>query len=235
MTHPSRRSLLCSTASIVALSAGCIADDPGSASNGDGGSGGDGGSDGDGSNDGDNGNETDGTDGSPENGAGDELADCETRPFQYPERSESPDVALLLDQTDGDHWLAEREPQPDAVTEFIDATDFEASVIVALEAGAPNPCYGLVIDELDIDDGDANTEDDDALSIDAAVRGTSDESRACTQQIVTVGRLVRATFESEPLTRVSASVVDQNGQEHGIGIASESASASDGSGSSSGN
>ncbi len=226
MIHPSRRGLLCGTASIMALSAGCIADDFGTTSNGYGGG------DGNRNSDGDGGNETDGTDESPENGAGDDLSDWETQPFQYPQQSEFRNAALFLDRSDADHWLAEREPQPEAVTEFTDETDFETSVIVALEADVPDSCHELVVDEIDIDEGDANTEDDDALSIDAAVRDTSDEMGACIEQLVTVGRLVRATFEPEPLTRVSATIVDQNGREHGIGIASQSASASDGSGSS---
>ncbi|WP_408958779.1 hypothetical protein [Natrinema sp. 74] len=231
MTRSSRRSLLCGTASMIALSAGCLADDTNSAANGDSGNGDGGNGDG---------NQTDGNQSLNENAVDDDLPDglasYDTQSFHHSEQSSSPDAALLLEAGDANEWLSERSLQSEPLAGFVDETDFETSVIVALEAGAPNPCYELVLDEIDIDDGD-ESEDDDELVLDAAVRDTSGANEVCTGQIVTAGRLVRATFDSERLTRVSASIVDSDGQEHGIGIASESASASagDGSSASSGN
>ncbi|MDS0477548.1 hypothetical protein [Natrinema sp. 1APR25-10V2] len=219
MTRPSRRSLLCGTASMLALSAGCLADGPGSASNDDG------------NGNGDDESEPDGNE-SPtddENAVGDDLPDglasYDAQPLQHPAQSSSPDAALLLGADDANDWLTERELQSEPHTDFVDETDFETSVIVALEAGAPNPCHELILDGIDIDEGDEG-EDDDELVLDAAVRDTSDPNEACTAQVVTVGRLVRATFESDRLTRVSATIIDSDGQEHGFGIASESSSGS---------
>ncbi|WP_254763869.1 hypothetical protein [Natrinema marinum] len=207
---------------MLALSAGCLADDPGSASD----DGGNGNGDDDGETDpSDNESPTDGENDVGE-GLPDGLASYDTQPLQHPAQSSSPDAALLLGADDATDWLAERELEAAPLADFVDETDFETSVIVALESGAPNPCHELQLDEVDIDENDADDADDDALALDAAVRDTSDADKVCTQQLVTVGRLVRATFDSERLTRVSATIVDSDGQEHGFGIASESASGS---------
>jgi hypothetical protein len=220
MTRPSRRTVLCATASLVALSAGCIADEAGTAP-GDGDDGDDG--------DGPDTNETDpktneSEDPDPEPGTTvadlpDGVTDAETHPFRYPVRSRSPDVALLRDRDHAENWLAERDRRPRSIDGFVEDTDFETSVLVALEAGAPNPCHELALESLDVDD--------DALVLEGAVRESSEEGAdACITQETTVGRLVRATFEGTPPSVVSATIVDRNGRTHGIGVATESTSAS---------
>ncbi|PCR90629.1 hypothetical protein [Natrinema ejinorense] len=236
MTSPSRRTLLGATASLCAISAGCLGDRLGSESDGNG--------DGNGSPDTDetgtetddgsddstdsSGNETDGSsetdDGSDDTPT--ELVDHETHAYRYPKRSTSPDVALLQNRDRAQEWLAEREPTPEEIADVIDDTDFETSILVPIEAGAPNPCHELVLESIEIDDGDG----DDTLALEAAVQeqeSTGEEAAACIAQETTVGRLVRATFEPEPLTRISASVVDRHGKVHGMGMASGSASASE--------
>lgn len=218
MTCPSRRTVLSGAGSLIALSAGCLSDDPSNGSTGNG--------NGNGDSDGNGDSEAE----SPDSGATDDestppekLAGHETHAFQYPDRSESPDASLLLDRTEAEDWLDKREDTPDGLSEFVDATDFETSILVPLEAGAPNPCHELVLESIGIDESE---DSDDALALEAAVQEESDDDEACMTLEVTVGRLVRATFESERLTKLSASIVDRNGQAHGIGIASDSDSAS---------
>ncbi|MDF9746544.1 hypothetical protein [Natrinema salsiterrestre] len=222
MTRPSRRTVLCGAGSILALSAGCLSDDTGDESNGNGNGNGDSDDNSGGNGDSDEGS-TDGDDTDGESTPPEKLAGHETHAFQSPDRSESPDASLLLERTGAEDWLDEREEPPDELSEFVEATDFETSVLVPLEAGAPNPCHGMALESIGIEDGE---DGDDALALEAAVREESDDDEACITQEVTVGRLVRATFDSERLTAVSASIVDRNGQSHGIGIASDSASAS---------
>lgn len=218
MTCPSRRTVLSGAGSLIALSAGCLTDDTSNGSTGNGNGNGD--TDGNG----------DGDEGSPDSGDTDDestppekLTTHETHAFQYPNRSESPEASLLPDRTEGEDWLDKREDTPDGLAEFVDATDFETSILVALEAGAPDPCHEMNLESIGIEESE---DSDDALALEAAVREESEEDEACITQEVTVGRLVRATFDSERLPTVSASIVDRNGQTHGIGIASGSASAS---------
>ncbi|WP_226006343.1 hypothetical protein [Natrinema salinisoli] len=220
MTCPSRRTVLSGAGSILALSAGCLSDDTNNGSNGNG----NGDSDGNGGGNGDSDEgSTDGDDTDAESTPPEKLAGHETHAFQSPDRSESPAASLFIERTGAEDWLDKREETPDALSEFVEATDFETSVLVSLEAGAPNPCHELALESIDVDE---NEDGDDALALEAAVREESDDDEACITQEVTVGRLVRATFESERLTTVSASIVDRNGQSHGIGIASDSTSAS---------
>lgn len=211
MKCPSRRTVLGGTVSLLAFSAGCLSDGPGSESSGNG--------DGD-----DDTSPDDG--GSPDDGKPDDLpdglADYETRTFTRAERSTSPAVESFQSRDPAENWIAERESMSDSLSEFVDATDFETSILVSLEAGAPDPCHELTLDLIDIDEsGDG----DETLVLEGTVREASDENEACMTRETTVGRLVRATFESAPLTSVSASIVDRNGRKHGVGISSQSSSA----------
>lgn len=228
MAGPSRRTILSSSVAVLGLSAGCIADDNGSGSTSDG--------------NGDGGNDTaDDEHSTGESGEGDAGSDDFTLPdglsgyathaHQSPERSTSPDVSLLLDTPSADDWLAERDSTSDGLSEFVDETDFGTSVLVSLEAGAPDPCHELALEGIGIDEsGDG----DDALTLEARVReAPGSEDKACIARETTVGRLVRVSFESDRLTTVAASIVDRNGTEHGIGVSSDSASASASDGSSS--
>lgn len=205
MKCPSRRTVLGGTVSLLAFSAGCLSDGPGSESSGN--------------RDGDD-------DASPDDGKPDDLpdglADYETRTFTHADRSTSPTVESFQSRDPAENWIAERESTSDSLSEFVDATDFEMSILVSLEAGAPDPCHELTLDLIDIDEsGDG----DETLVLEGTVREASDENEACMTRETTVGRLVRATFESAPLTSVSANIVDRNGQKHGVGISSQSSSA----------
>ncbi|QLK25233.1 hypothetical protein HYG81_14190 [Natrinema zhouii] len=241
MTRPSRRTLLCSTATLVGLSAGCLAD--GSESPSD-----------------NNDDRSDADEGSPspdeaesdpesvgEDGDIDDLpdgvADYRTLAYQYGSESTESDVGLFRDADDAANWLEERFPSDtEPLDEFVDRTDFETSILVSLESDTPTPCYEIVLESIDIvesdgeddtgtdgDESDEGGDDDgtDELVLEAAVRNTSAEDEVCVQSIATVGRLVRVTFETEPLTTVSATIVGHDGGTASVSMASDSASASE--------
>ncbi|WP_049923391.1 hypothetical protein [Halopiger djelfimassiliensis] len=217
MTSPSRRTVLGSTAALLGATAGCIdqfTDDQAS------------GSDPDESPDGDN-DETDsddsetGNDG--ETGDGEEFT-IETHQYQRDTRSEV-DVARLTTSSDVDDWLADRDLSEEAET-FVDETSFDESVLVALEAEAPNLCYEMVLETSDLED--------EVLSLEAAVSDEAGEGEYCAQQVVTVGVLVRATFDDEPVTDLNATIVDQDGTERSESFTSGSATDSEDSASDSG-
>ncbi|PGF14754.1 hypothetical protein CP556_00550 [Natrinema sp. CBA1119] len=242
MTRPSRRTLLGSTATLIGLSAGCIADGTGSPTDDD-----------DDRDDADEGspapdsNESDpksvGEDGDIEdlpNG----VAGYRTLAYQYGSSSTESDVGLLRDADDAANWLEERSPSDtESLDEFVDETDFETSILVSLESTTPTPCYEIDLESIDVvesdgeddtgTDGDDESEgggDDDGtdeLVLEAAVRDTSAEDEVCAQSIATVGRLVRVTFETEPLTTISATIVGHDGSTSSVSMASDSASASE--------
>lgn len=227
MTSPSRRTVLGGTASLIALSAGCLSDGAGNDSTGNG--------NGNGNGDGD------GDEGTPDETEDlpDGLAGYDTHAYQTPERSTSPAAELLQEHESAANWVDERDEMPESVSEFVDETDFETSILIPLWAGAPDPCHELALESIDIGTGDSDENDDgnesddgdggddeDTLVLEAAVRETAEEDEACMARETTVGRVVRATFEEEPLTSLSISIVDRNGDEHGIGMASDSSSAS---------
>lgn len=251
MTRPSRRTLLSSTAGLLALSAGCIADgtddSPDDNDESDDPSEDDPGSD-------------DGSEDLPE-----EVTGYETQNYQFSTDTETSSVDLVRDADDATEWLETRTlSNVDPLASFVDDTDFETSILVSLESEAPNPCYELVLESIDVqpieddetdegnetDDGSETDGDDEPSSsstggdgetdsdgtdgsadkelvLEAGVRDTADENEACTPVITTVGRLVRVTFESEPLTALSATVVDHEGNTSGASMRSDSASASE--------
>ncbi|WP_226041334.1 hypothetical protein [Natrinema sp. DC36] len=242
MTCPSRRTLLCSTATLIGLSAGCIADGSESPSDDD-----------DDRNDADEGSPSpDGAESDPESvgedgeieDLPDGVAEYRTLAYQYGSEPTESDVGLLRDADDAANWLEERFPSDtEPLDEFVDETDFETSILVSLESNAPTPCYEMSLESIDIvesdgeddtgtdgdDESDEGGDDDgtDELVLEAAVRDTSAEDEVCVQSIATVGRLVRVTFETEPLTTLSATIVGHDGSTTGVSMASDSASASE--------
>jgi len=235
MTCPSRRTVLCSTAVVVGLSAGCLADEE-TLSDDD-----------DETTDGDDGSQTDGTKNDSEaigdaiEDLPDGLADGRTLPYQFPASTE-PDIEVLQDADSATNWLEERASlrDADAVSTFIDKTDFETSMLVSLSAETPTPCYEVVLESIGIESSDGGDDSshsgadettgeegdgEDTLVLEAAVNET-DDSEACAQVITTVGRLVRVTFESEPLTTISATLVDHDGSTYDVTMGSDSGSAS---------
>lgn len=215
MTDSSRRTLLCGAAGLLALAAGCIADDDGeSPRSGDDAEHGD-----------DDDDETD-TDGSDDNSTGDENAEeTESRAFRRTESTSEPNAALFLEREEADEWLAERKIDDEgSVSEFVDGVSFEESSLTALEAGAPNLCYDLVLESAAVEEG--------RLELEAIVSDEEGDETACAQQETTVGLLVCASDGGEPVREGSATVVDREGDERefeigGDGDGEESDSSSD--------
>ena len=89
-------------------------------------------------------------------------------------------------------WLVDdRESTPEAVTEFVDATDFDSAVILYLQSVGPNGCYSeLAVEEVTIDD--------DAITATASAVDTSEEGTFCTQAITYPSAFVRVTGEDLP-------------------------------------
>ena len=83
-------------------------------------------------------------------------------------------------------------------------------------------------DETDDDPNDApsNADGDDAadgtLELEAEVRDEAAENEVCAQAWTTVGVLVRASVDGDPVAELSARIVDDDGTEHGIGVAAAS-------------
>ncbi|WP_121742828.1 hypothetical protein [Natronorubrum halophilum] len=215
MSDPSRRTILYGTAGLLALSAGCL-DETGADDGDNEDDDGDLGADGSDDDDSDPESTTDETDETPE-----------TVSFSHSGVLEEPDVTLFVSADRTESWLDDREFDDETLAEFVDETLFEESALFALEAEAPRLDYELDLETVTVEQED---DSDPQLVVEAAVRETSAESDSVGgTQVITVGQLVRATFESEPVTSASVTIVDSDGQEHSVGVAadSESESASD--------
>ncbi|GAB7118114.1 hypothetical protein FGF80_11500 [Natrinema pallidum] len=198
---------------MIALSAGCLGDDtedsPSNETEPDDGDPGTPSGDDDGPEDGDD-----------ADGKATELAGSDSRTYRYSKRSTSPRLNMLGDDAAATDWLAEHDRTGDSLETFVDETDFETSVLVSLEAGAPNPCHELALESI--------AAEDEQVVLDGAVRETSDDDEACITQETTVGRLVRATFDGQRLTNVSVTIVDRNGESHQVSVSHDTASESAG-------
>lgn len=234
MTRRSRRTLLCSAAGLVALSAGCLdeaglSDDESDANGGD--------TDDPGS--GDNGDETDG-----ENDTTPELEGYDAQRLEHADAPTDPEARLYVDADPVLDWLADRDLDESPHTEFVDETPFEESVLLVLEADAPRLDYALELESVALETGDgenetatetgdgdgnentnetadetANESTDPRLVVDAAVEETSDSEEFGGTQVVAVGQLVRATFAGDPVTDASVTIVDSDGQSHELTVA----------------
>lgn len=197
----SRRGLLCGTAGLLALTAGCVADDlggPSSSADTD---------------DGDDGTDDTGAadDGSTDDGStdDDETEEADVQAFRYGESAAEPNAALFLEREDAEEWLEKRRiggDSEDAVSEFVDETSFQECPLTAVEAGAPNLCYELLVESVTVEDG--------TLDLEAVVSDEASDEMGCAQQETTVGVLVRASDDGEPVDDVSVTVVDREGTEH---------------------
>lgn len=172
---------------------------------------------------------------------GDDDLSYETSRYQFPESSTDPDATLLVDRDDATDWLADRDLEGDSLGAFVDETAFADATLIALEAAAPNACYELVLAEIGVperantaedeatgddeatDESNGESDDGESLTLEATVRDESDETEVCTQALTTVGLLVRATVDAEPVTELSARVVDEEGDDHEISAAVETA------------
>lgn len=212
MVAPARRTLLCATAGLFPLAAGCL-DDTGLAS-----------SDTDGA-------DTDDTDGddptAPDDTASDDDDTYDTVSFSHADVLTEPEATFLGSATRAERWLDTREFDDEQPLEFVDGTDFEDSVLLALEADAPRLDYELALETVTV----AHEADSEPqLVVVAAVNKRSSESDGFGgTQMITVGQLVRATFDGEPGPSAAVTIVDSDGQKHSTEIApdTESESASD--------
>lgn len=218
MTDRSRRTILCGAAGLVALTAGCL-DEMNASGNG----------------------ETD--DGEPEGATGDGDPDDGTGPSSVETydtvsytRNEAVDPAgdLFLDADGVDSWLAERGLDGERYVDFVDDTPFDDSILLALEAEAPQLNYELELETVAVDvPADEKGDDEEAREANLAIRAVVSEmadgegsASVGGTQMISVGELVRVTFDGEPVTEVSASIVDHHGDPHGFGMAVESSSES---------
>lgn len=222
MTHRSRRTILCGAAGLVALSAGCLdeagvsdddengLDDPNGTDNengtGDPGAGG-------------NGDEDDTSNASSDGDGESEAIDTVSFSSAAGPSSE-PDAALFVSSTRATDWLDGRGLDDERLTEFVDETDFERSVIVALAADAPNACYELTLEERTLEDEETDAD----LGLEAAVSDESAGEMGCAQVVTLVGQLVRAPIADGPT--VSVTIIDRHGAEYERGMAADSDSES---------
>ena len=248
---PTRRALLWG-AGALAVAAGCLSDpqsesDPGSDA------GADDETDGEPEPDSDADGGDDGEDESAAESTADGSLDYDTHRFRHSETPTDPDAAVMRGREDTDDWLAERGlADRDSLDAFVADTDFADAALVALEADAPSHCYELVLEEVAFDagadetsgsadsdgdrgdddpnesvsdgDGDGTDAADGTLELEAEVRDTAAENEVCAQALTTVGVLVRASVDSEPVAELSARIVDEDGSEHGIDVAAASES-----------
>lgn len=224
MTDRSRRTILCGAAGLVALTAGCL-DEMNASGNGE--------------NDDDGEPEGATSDGDPDGGTG--TSGVETYDAVSYTRNEAVDPTgeLFADATGVDSWLAERGLDGEQYVDFVDDTLFDDSILLALEAEAPQLNYELDLETVAVDvpaDGGGDDEPEDGeedheatLAIRAVVSEMTDGEGSAGvggTQMISVGKLVRVTFDGEPVTEAAASIVDHHGDSHGFSMTVESASES---------
>ncbi|QSW98687.1 hypothetical protein [Haloterrigena alkaliphila] len=226
MTDRSRRTVLCGTAGLVALTAGCL-DQMGTSGNGEN-------DDGNGDSPSDDGPGSAGSDGESDDGTGSSSLETYDATAFTRNKPVDPAGTLFVDADRADSWLAERGLDEEEYLEFVADTVFDDSVLLALEAEAPQLNYELALETVAVDapteegrDGDGDHEG--TLTIEAAVTETSDDEGSSDvggTQMISVGQLVRATFDGEPLTEASVTIVGHDGTSHEFGMAVDSSSES---------
>lgn len=212
MTDRSRRTILCGAAGVVALAAGCLdeADVSGTPNGTD---------DTDDADPDESDPEAAASDGSGED---DGLESSDAVSFDHNQPREA-DATLLTDADRALSWLADRSLEAERYTAFVDETTFDDSVLLGLEATGPSLDYELALETVTVED-----DGDPTLVVEAAVRGESDgESGGLSgQQLIGVGQLVRATFDGEPATDASVTIVGSDGESTEKTLAVDSASES---------
>ncbi|SFS56181.1 hypothetical protein [Halostagnicola kamekurae] len=212
MTRSSRRHLLAGGAGLIALTAGCL-DSSGLAA-----SPGPGDADNETSDDEADNDDSEAESSDDSDDKGDDDLESTTTAFQHGDRPEDPTIDLLTSEDQADRWVSDRSIG-DAVSEFVDETDFEEAGVIALEAGANTTCYELAVESVGLED--------ETVTVHAEVTET-DENQMCAQQLTAVGAFVRASIGGEQPDSISTTIVDADGNEYGRGasVSSNSASAS---------
>ncbi|ELY53363.1 hypothetical protein [Natronococcus jeotgali] len=193
MDRRSRRTVLSAATGAVAVLAGCLgADlDDGSEENGDE------------RDDGSGGDDSVGDEGDDDGSGGGDAADAvDETTFTTSEPRSEPNATLLADREAAAGWLAGRDVGDDAVA-FLENTAFDDASLIAVEARAPNLCYELRIESIELEDG---------IALEAVV--DDGDAAACAQQEATAGLLVRASDGGEPIEEGTATVVDHDGATH---------------------
>lgn len=228
MTDRSRRTILCGTAGLFALSAGCLDEMDATSGNGEP-------DDGNGDGPSDNEPEPAGADGTGPSS----IETYDAVPFTRNEVVDRPTGELFVDATGVDSWLADRGLEAEQYTDFVDDIAFDDSVLLALEAEAPQLNYELSLETVTIDALTAEGEDDEpedgegargaSLFIEAVVSETSNDGESGGvggTQMISVGQLLRVTFDGEPLSAASVTIVDHDGNSHGFSMATGNSSES---------
>ncbi|NKE37052.1 hypothetical protein GWG54_14725 [Natronococcus sp. JC468] len=196
MERRSRRTVLSAATGAVALLAGCLGADLDDRS----GEHGDGGTDANGDDERDD--ESGGDEGDDDGSGGGDAADAvDETTFTTSEPRSEPNATLLVDREAAAGWLADRDVGDDAVA-FLENTAFDDASLIAVEARAPNLCYELRVESIELEDG---------IALEAVV---DDGAAACAQQEATAGLLVRASDGGEPIEEGTATVVDHDGASH---------------------
>ena len=112
--------------------------------------------------------------------------------------TESAGVVARFESRDELRWLVDdRETTPEAVTAFVDETDFSSATLLYLQSVGPTGCYReIVVDEVVIDDN--------AITATASAVDTSEEGTFCTQALTYPSAFIRVTGDDLPAaTRVT--------------------------------
>lgn len=211
MTRRSRRTVLYGTASLLALSAGCL-DEMNSGSNDDG-TDNDAGGDDDSASGSDGGNENDddadGGDDDPSADDSESEDSLESVSFAHSDPPSEPAAAILETTDELDDWLEDRQLEDGDVADLVDGIDFDASVLTAIEAQGPNLCYTMTLEEKSLDE-----DDDSELVLEATVESEEEDDVACGQQVIGVGHLVSASVDGEPIASASVAITDGDGDDY---------------------
>jgi len=134
------------------------------------------------------------------------------------------DVSVIRSKQRLETVLTERfddEDRPDAVSDLLEGASFEESLFLYVESVGPDTCHGRIeVSDVAVTNG--------KLTATASVVDTSGKNEGCGQAVTFPAALVRVTFDGEPASAVSVTVVDGWGDEMGVGASSGESSASTG-------
>ena len=134
------------------------------------------------------------------------------------------DVSVIRSKQGLEAVFAERfgdGERPNAVSDLLEGVSFEESLFLYVESVGPDTCHSKIeVADVAVSDG--------TLAATASVVDTSGEDEGCGQAVTFPAALVRVTFDGEPVSAVSVTVVDGWGDEMGVGASSGESSASTG-------
>lgn len=139
---------------------------------------------------------------------GDGIEDAELFRYDHPRYPDEPSAAWLASAADVAAWIDDHEhlDQESELATALAETDFERSVVLAIEAGGRDLCQQLAVDELCLEDG--------RVVVRAVVREAPDAGELCAQQVIAVGAVLRVVPTDEAPDGGCVVVIDQDGTEH---------------------